>query len=345
MKQPSAKLLSTIAYPVETIYLLWQASRSDEPLPSAAELKEQAGEDLALAATINETFLKVIESDIPVAENLDVIFILENIPISLREQIVRHRIGHHFGDNFAVDIIPGDGRSSWWSQSMRVKDMGLFASQGDFYMPESIAGNLKILPRHDGDGLMDTLRQGALVKDLYESFMEAAQELYAKFVDAGVPPEDARQVLPLAVSHRISWKMNYMSLKHIMGRRGCWIAQLGMWQPLITDMVNELATKVHPVFRSLVRPPCLNSQGCFMKCPFVADNLQRLMGKDPEPPCAAFLNHHSNEAMAVPAAERYYHPAGDGTWDATDPARRTRYRQLLSDFTSLWGRSAYLGAV
>jgi thymidylate synthase ThyX len=332
MKQPSAKLLSTIAHPVETIYLLWQASRSDEPLPSAAELKEQAGKDPALAAAINKTFLQVIESDIPVAENLDVIFILENIPISLREQIVRHRIGHHFGDNFAVDIIPGEGRSSWWSQSMRVKDMGQFAAQGDFYTPESIASDL-------------TLKQGASVKDLYESFMEAAQELYTEFIDAGVPPEDARQILPLAVSHRISWKMNYMSLKHILGRRGCWIAQLGMWRPLINDMVNELATKVHPVFRSLVRPPCLNSQGCFTECPFVADNLQRLMGKDPEPPCAAFLNHHANEALAVPAAERCYHPTGDGTWDATDPARRARYRQLLQDFTSLWGRSAYLGAV
>lgn len=344
MKTPKATLLSTIAFPIQTIYLLWQASRSREQLPSAESLHRLCQTDVATSAEVNEVFKQVITSDIPVAENLDFIFVLDNIPISLREQIVRHRIGHHFGDNFGVDIIPGDGRSSWWSQSMRILDMGTFAETGDYYTPESIGGSTRIVPRHLGDDVVEQLAKGALVKDLYRSYMAATQEIYAKMVEAGVPPEDARQVIPLAASHRISWKLNYMSLKHILGRRGCWIAQLGMWKPLIVDMVEELSTKVHPIFRDLVRPPCLDGQGCFRGCPFVADNLQRLRGIDPEPPCAAFLSHHSQEALAVPPGARVYHPERGGTWDATDPARRERYKKLLAEFTKLWGRSAYLGA-
>lgn len=341
MKQPTASLLSVIEFPLETIYLLWQASRTQFRLPSAAQLRTDCATDPKLRREVEETFVQVIESDIPVAENLDFIFVLDNIPISLREQIVRHRIGHHFGDNFGVDIIPGDGRSSWWSQSMRVMDMGTFASAGNYYTPESVKEK-KLIARHDGDGIDELLKDGAMLEGLYHAGIKTCQEIYAKMVEAGVPPEDARQIIPLAASHRISWKMNFVSLKHILGRRGCWIAQLGMWKPLLIDMVEELATKIHPIFRTLVRPPCLNQRGQFTACPFVKDNLLRLQGKDPEPPCPAFLYHHDVEAKAVPAVERVFHPVGDGTWDATEPARRERYKSLMADFGKLWGRSPYL---
>ncbi len=341
MKTASAKLLSVIEYPLETIYLLWAASRSRNVLPSAKELHEDMQTDPELRKEVNDTFVEVIKSDIPVAENLDFIFVLDNVSISLREQIVRHRIGHRFGEQFAVDIIPGEGSSSYWSQSMRIMDMGSFAATGDYYTPESIANSLKLVPRHPDDDLAEQLRSGAKVPDLYRSAMGAIASLYAKLVDAGIPPEDARNIIPLAASHRISWKLNYMSIKHILGRRGCWIAQLGMWKPIILDMVNELATKVHPIFRKLVSPPCLDGRGNFCQCPFVADNLQRLQGLDPEPPCAAFLYHHPEPAQ-VPKDKRLYHPANDGTWDATSPVLRERYQQLREEFSKFWGRSAYL---
>jgi thymidylate synthase ThyX len=333
--------LSFIEYPVETIYLLWQASRTNDPLRSPAELRKLAASTPDLAGEIDQTFRQVIESDIPVAENLDFIFVLDNIPISLREQIVRHRVGHHFGENFAVDIIPGENRSSWWSQSMRVMDMGQFAAHGEYYMPDSFRQK-KLIPRRPTDGPAELALDGAMAEGVYDGFMRTAGELYTKFVEAGIPPEDARQIIPLAACHRISWKLNYMSLKHILGRRGCWIAQLGMWKPIILDMVEELATQIHPIFRSLVRPPCLNHRGQFTACPFIKDNLLRLAGKDPEPPCAAFLHHHDEDTKVVPKEERVFHPAGRGTWDATEPARRQRYKDLMADFSKLWGRSAYL---
>jgi len=218
-RRPTARLLSTIGYPVETIYALWHASRSRDTIMTPEQYHEAALCDLALADEIREVFSQVIESDIPVAENLDFIFLLENVPVSLREQIVRHRIGHRFGENYAVDIVPGDVQSSWWSQSMRVLDMGQFAVNGDYFKPDSI-----------DDRAVDNADGGVLMKaeELYSQFMLISQRAYQMLVKAGVPPEDARQVLPLAASSRLTWKMNYQALKHIVRRRGCWIAQLGM---------------------------------------------------------------------------------------------------------------------
>lgn len=328
---------------METIYLLWEASRSNRPLPSAGELAVQSADDPKLAADIRTTFEQVIDSDIPVAENLDFIFLLENIPISLREQIVRHRVGHHFGENFGVDTIPGEGRSSWWSQSMRILDMGSFAADGNYYVPDAIddtalireGATIEEISTPGGGGA--TTRRG-----LYDATMGAIASLYQTLIHSGVAPEDARQIIPLAACSRISWKLNYMSLKHVLGRRGCWIAQLGMWLPIITDMTEELSA-ISPVFRKLSMPPCLGRRGEFQDCPFVKDNLQRLCGQDPEPPCPAFLMHHKEDALlAVPKKDLVMHPNGDGTWDATDPKLRKKYADMRAAFGKLWGRSAYL---
>lgn len=120
MKRPSATLISHVENPIETIYCLWKASRTTGPVPSPAQIKQDMAESESCQQEVLQTFANVIDNEIPVAENLDFVFVLENIPISLREQMVRHRIGHKFGENFGVDIIPGDVNSSWWSQTTRI---------------------------------------------------------------------------------------------------------------------------------------------------------------------------------------------------------------------------------
>lgn len=335
-KRPTARLLSTIGYPLETVYCLWQASRTKEHVPQPEDLHSAAMCDLELYDDIRRVFHQVIDSDIPVAENLDFIFLLENIPVSLREQIVRHRIGHRFGENFAVDMVPGDVQSSWWSQSMRVLDMGEFAAAGDYYQPDSINDTLMI-ESAEGDDLMKA-------DELYARAMLLNQRAYQLFIKAGVPPEDARQVIPLAACSRLTWKMNYQALKHIVRRRGCWIAQLGMWRPIIMDIVNELCLKVDECFRSMITPPCIQQES-FVGCPFIPDNIQRMMKRDPEPPCSLFLKHHGHEAMAEcpDSGLMAYFPNRDGTWDTTEAKDRQRFQDLQAAYGELWGRNVWSG--
>lgn len=331
-KKPSARLISAFAYPAETIYCLWQASRTRDPIPPAQQVSDWCQRDPAMAAKVAEVFETVIESEIPVAENLDFVFLLENMPVSLREQIVRHRIGHRFGENFGVDLVPGDVQDSWWSQSMRVMDMGQFASNGDYFTPEIPDVECK----NEVDGTVVGTAQA-----IYDNFMRLSERTYQLLIQAGLPPEDARQVIPLAATSRMTWKMNYQSLKHIMKRRSCWIAQLGMWEPIVRDMVEELCKWIGEPMRRLINPPCIRHDH-FVECPFIPDNLQRAKGNDPEPPCPLFLQHYGQMVHEIPIDQRKYHRAGR-TWDTTAARDRQRFKDMQEAYRLLWNRNVWSG--
>jgi hypothetical protein len=118
------------------------------------------------------------------------------------------------------------------------------------------------------------------------------QGVYNALVASGVPMEDAREIIPLGAQHRISWSLNMSSLQHIVGERGCWILQLGLWGPIITGIVNELAEKVNPIFRELVTPPCIRNEK-FGGCVYMEECRRRLVGEDGLPPCPLHLNYHN----------------------------------------------------
>lgn len=335
-KRPSARLLSTMEHPVATLWCLWKASRSTGPIPSVQQVMEDMALHESVRQEVMQTFDEVVNNDISVAENLDFVFLLENVPISLREQMVRHRIGHRFGENFGVDIVPGDVQDSWWSQTTRILDMGTFAADENYFTPDTIDDRpVKWL---------FNAKEDFTANELYVQFMKYCESTYNAFVEAGIPKEDARQIIPLAATSRISWKMNYQSLKHILKRRTCWIAQLGMWEGIIHDMVNDLAEKVHPVFRSLAQPPCFRGHD-WVGCPFGADNLERIRGvRDEIPPCPLYCTHHRGDIdRYVPVAERTYHPAGVVRWDCEDGLKRERFAKMQEAYARLWGRNPWTG--
>jgi thymidylate synthase ThyX len=279
-----------MANPIETIYALWTLARTHESVPTAAELAERRKIDPELDKMIEDKFLEVVTSHLPLAEMLDFVFEIQG-PITLREQFVRHRVGHRFGpdvgaDMILLDAIPGAIDSTFWSQSMRLLDYGQFYDKGMYYVPPDF--------RKDPD-----------VNVAYQNIMQQLQEGYRVLRGLGTTVEDARQILPLATSMRISWKLNFQAMKHIFARRGCWIAQLGMWEPVLHGMIEELA-KVHSAFRNLVRPPCLNHERQFERCPFPADCFARLKGEDPLPPCPIFLNNYGSLDQSVPISQRCY---------------------------------------
>jgi hypothetical protein len=201
--------------------------------------------------------------------------------------MVRYQIGHNFDYK-----LPGLSEASWWMQSMRQMDMGHFADNEEYHLPQSADGT-PIEP-HSGHGRNPTRH------DVYRRAMDEAEGYYNALVRSGMPAEDARQVLPLACQHRLVWKLNATALKHALKARSCWIAQLGLWEPVIRGMVDELATKVHPLFRRLIAPPCVDLKtNEFRSCKYPIENADYIRGKDPHPPCALWLNKHREEAIAV----------------------------------------------
>lgn len=269
-KTPQVKLVSHTALPLETVFSVWEQSKSvGTPFRSPEQIRREVPHE-----EVVKLFRSVIEQRIPVGEHIDFIFELENISISWREQAVRHRIGtkaspERVGADFVFDTIPDLADSSWWSQSMRLMDMSRFADDKNFRVPETILKHPK----------SQFLLEG------YLSAMDVIQDTYAMLVKEGIPPEDARELVPLGAQHRMTWKLNIGSLQHIVGKRGCWILQLGIWGPVIKGMIGELVAKIHPVFGEIVTPPCLKGDD-FTGCKFEEEEKRRYDGRDPLPPCS-----------------------------------------------------------
>lgn len=326
--EPKVTLLTWTKNPLETVYAVWMASKNEDPLVrpekiQAANDARDRGTELHIHRTlptqeeIETLFKAVIAQRIPIGEHVDFVFMLENVSVSWREQAVRHRIGVEISpERLGIDLIPNLAESSFWSQSMRIQDMGRFADSGAYRLPATIKGTPLEVDYHDT--------------------MNTIQQMYKRLVLAGVPMEDARELIPLGAQHRISWKLNIGALQHIIGKRGCWILQLGIWGPVIMGMVEELATKVHPVFRDLVCPPCIQTDTDkdhpYKGCIYMEECRRRLTGDDKLPPCPLHLNYETehdphfefkNGKMKVPMLAQMIE-------------RAEQYRKF-------WGRDPYTG--
>lgn len=306
-------LISWTQDPIGTALRIWDASRTPEyadvkergylvPVwdgPSHTTFKgteaEYEEEDLAL-------FRNLLQLNLPVMENVVFNFVLEDVPIAWREQAVRHRIGVHYGDNFGVDIVPDAGTGiSFWSQTMRVMDMSNFHDEERYWIPDSIL-------------------QDPRACKIYMEAMGNIQAAYRNLLDLGIPKEDARGVIPLHATHNISMTINLRSMQNIIGKRGCWISQSNLWMPVIKGMVNQLAEKIHPVFRELVYPPCIEG-GKFVGCKFEHECERRMDQTDRMPICPLYLTRHADEQERQAAIEA-------GATEGMHPR--------LSEYAELW---------
>ena len=247
-----------------------------------------------LGKKVHDTCVAILDEAVPVGENIQFIFYIENMSVALREQMVRHRIGSNVGERMGVDFIPDLAQSTWWSQTTRVLPLDTFYDEGRFLVPESLDGKT-VFEDEEGDPKTGAKRPDYTANDMYMEFMEQCQFVYNKLVEAGVPREDARLVIPMAMSHGITWGINLKALIHIFGKRGCWIAQAGLWDSMIQQMVTLICQHVDPMFRKLALPPCLK-KGSYSTCPIKMINMERVQGRDGMPPCPLFVYHQTKDA-------------------------------------------------
>jgi flavin-dependent thymidylate synthase len=94
-------------------------------------------------------------------------------------------------------------------------------------------------------------------KEKYEWTVEVAKTLYVEMLDAGVPAQDARRVLPIGITTYLYETINFRALKGLAANRMCpsqadWEINYVMW--LIKDTVEE---KYPELARQLVPRCCL----------------------------------------------------------------------------------------
>lgn len=89
--------------------------------------------------------------------------------------------------------------------------------------------------------------------------------LFSKFKDGWILGQD----LSMDIQMQLAATEDFWFA--IMAKRNCWIAQADLWAPLSALNISEL--------------PCVDG-----KCPYERDNILRMEGKDPNPPCPLFMD-------------------------------------------------------
>jgi thymidylate synthase ThyX len=353
MNEPKVTLLNWTPLPKETVYSVWDLSKTMNPIRTPAEIRRDVP-----AEEVNKLFRAVIAQHIPVGEQIDFLFAIENVAVSWREQAVRHRIGakpspERVGVDFAMDVIPDKADSSFWSQSMRIDDMGTFAQEGKYRTPDTLLGKHCPGRSEEFKGRMPNtdLFRDQPAATVYHAAMAMIEDAYNALVLAGVPMEDARELLPLGTQQRLTWKLNLSALQHIVGKRGCWILQLGIWGPVIQGMITELAEKVDPIFQELVSPPCIKPtpaepRGEYVGCTYHEECRRRYTGDDKLPPCPLHLaqeqikNPDKVRLTVFKEDFRITHPT---TGESVPLPMRRDMLQRAEDYTQFWGRDVYTG--
>lgn len=134
---------------------------------------------------MNDTIRSLLKTDLPFLECVNLTLTFDNLPVYIRDQLVRHR------------------RTSVWSQTSRNNNDSAYF-EGVY--PDTIA---------------QSEEASKVLKELYESSRNA----YVELQNLGIPAEDARVVIPSGKLTALSWTFNIREMMRALGERSCFIAQ------------------------------------------------------------------------------------------------------------------------
>lgn len=84
---------------------------------------------------------------------------------------------------------------------------------------------------------------------IWERALDDAAAYYEELIEAGVPAEDARGLLPHAVTTRLHWVVDLRGLLYVAGLRLCTQAQFE-WRHVMAGVVNALRQHGHGLYQS-----------------------------------------------------------------------------------------------
>ena len=105
-----------------------------------------------------------------------------------------------------------------------------------------------------------TISKRREIEGKYHEAVHAAHRLYLEMLDAGIPAEDARYVLPNAAETRLVMTMNARELIHVCELRLCLRAQ---WEIVeLFEEVKAVVEKVAPRIGAELKPKCYRLGYC-----------------------------------------------------------------------------------
>ena len=161
-------------------------------------------------------------------------------------------MGHASVLEHAVFTYGAEGISRAASHQLVRHRLASYSQQSQRYVAAAF-GYVTPKTIREGEG-----RKGAPLADKFEKHMKESARLYAEMLSAGVPPEDARFVLPNATETKILITMNARELHHFFALRLCRRAQ---WE--IREMAMRmltLANEMAPLLFETAGPGCVRGR-------------------------------------------------------------------------------------
>ena len=223
------------------VELLYHTPNPERAIATAARLCYAAVGASELMETLSDDAAKGVlrtimkSGHLSALEHASYTFAIDGVSRALTHQLVRHRI------------------ASFNQQSQRYVK---FASDLEVVKPESVCASQE-------------------TEQMFDECITACKAAYQKLLDAGVPAEDARYLLPNAASSKIVVTMNVRELLHFFSLRCCNRAQ---WEiRSLAHKILELARPTAPYIfmdagAGCVRGTCPEGK---MSCKHPYDHVER----------------------------------------------------------------------
>ena len=105
-----------------------------------------------------------------------------------------------------------------------------------------------------------TISAHPMINSQYLEAVQTAYQLYGNMLEAGIPAEDARYILPQAITTRLIMTMNARELMHACSLRLCLRAQWEIVQ--LFQIIKEEVQKVTPNIGAELKPKCYRLGYC-----------------------------------------------------------------------------------
>jgi len=160
------------------------------------------------------------------------------------------KLGHESVLEHAVFTFAIEGISRACSHQLVRHRLASYSQQSQRYVNFSKFEN--VIPA--------SIKSNACISNKVSKYLDSAEDLYILLINAGIPAEDARFILPNASTTKIIVTMNLRQLKHFFQLRCCNRSQ---WEIrfLAIEMLKVLKHEL-PILFSSIGPKCLTG-----KCP------------------------------------------------------------------------------
>ena len=166
-------------------------------------------------------------------EFIDFAFVISGVTRAFTHQLVRHRVG-----------------TSFVQESMRfsVKSGKQFA----YAVPESVVKERMVFSEKDGIEIP--------VEEIYHNAMEGIQQDYENLLNSGIPPEDARGILPTNILTSIAFKCNYRALYEMANQRMCMQTQKEFRDVMLR--IRSCVSDIHGLLGASLTAICEKQKFC-----------------------------------------------------------------------------------